>query len=81
MVEAHLELAREMLAAAVQWHREGWPRPLVDGNRLSAELGIEPGPQLGRLLGEIEAAQYAGEVDTAEQAVEFARNLAESAPR
>ncbi len=81
MVEAHLQLAREMLAAAVEWHRDGPPRPLVGGDRLVEELGLEPGPQLGRLLDEIEAAQYAGDVGSAEEALELARGLARPAQR
>jgi hypothetical protein len=80
MIEAHLDLAREMLGAALDWHREGPPRPPLGGDRLASELGIEAGPQLGRLLGEIEAAQYAGEVSTAEDAIELARGLVDSAP-
>jgi hypothetical protein len=74
MIEAHLELAREMLAAALDWRREGPPHPPLRGDELAAELGIEPGPELGELLGEIEAAQYAGEVASRDQAVEFARS-------
>jgi poly(A) polymerase len=81
MVEAHLELAREMLGAALDWHRNGPPRPLVGGDELSAELAIEPGPEIGRLLEEIEAAQYAGEVSTRAEALELARGLEETAPR
>jgi poly(A) polymerase len=78
MIEAHLELAREMLGAALAWHRDGPPSPLLGGDRLIAELGIEPGPQVGRLLEEIEAAQYAREVTSADQALELARGLAQS---
>ena len=73
MIEAHLELAREMLAAALDWRREGPPRPPLAGDELAAEVGIEPGPELGELLAEIEAAQYAGEVSSREDAVAFAR--------
>ena len=62
MIEAHLELAREMLPAALVWHREGPPRSPIAGDELAAELGIEPGPELGRLLGELEAAVFTGEV-------------------
>jgi len=75
MIERHLALAREMLAAALDWRRDGPPRPLIAGDELAAELGIEPGPELGELLDELEAAQYAGEVETREQAVERARRL------
>jgi poly(A) polymerase len=81
MVEAHLELAREMLGAALVWHRSGPPPPLVGGDDLLAELGIEPGPTIGRLLEELEAAQYAGEVSSREEALELARGLVGSTPR
>jgi len=81
MVEAHLELAREMLAAALEWHCDGPPSPLVGGEQLVDALGLQPGPEVGRLLGEIEAAQYAGEVGTPEEALRLARDLARSAPR
>ena len=62
MVAAHLQLAREMIAAALDWRRDGPPRPLLRGDEIAAELGIEPGPELGSALAELEAAQYAGEV-------------------
>ena len=62
MVSAHLDLAREMIAAGLDWRREGPPAPLLRGDEIAAELGIEPGPELGSALAELEAAQYAGEV-------------------
>jgi hypothetical protein len=72
-IEAHLSLAREMIAAALDWRRDGPPEPLLRGDELAAELGIEHGPELGDLLAELEAAQYAGEVKSRDQAVERAR--------
>lgn len=75
MIEAHLELAREVLPAALQWHREGPPRVPIGGDELAAAVGLEPGPELGRLLAEIEAAVFSGEVTTAEQAIEHANRL------
>jgi poly(A) polymerase len=72
-IEAHLRLAREMLAAALDWRRDGPPEPLLRGDELAAELGIEEGPELGELLAELEAAQYAGEIATREEAVQRAR--------
>ncbi len=72
-IEAHLDLAREMLAAALDWRRDGPPPPLVRGDELAAALGIELGPELGELLAELEAAQYAGEVSTREEAIERTR--------
>ena len=64
-----------MLAAALDWRRDGPPAPLLRGDELAAELGIEPGPELGELLAELEAAQYAGEVGSREEALERARRV------
>jgi poly(A) polymerase len=75
MVEAHLDLAREVLAAALDWRRDGPPAPPIRGDELAGELGIAPGPELGRLLREIEAAQYAGEVRGRSDAVGLARRV------
>src|SRR5262249_23783104 len=74
-IEAHLSLAREMLAAALVWRRDGPPRPLLPGDELAAELDIPEGPEVGELLAELEAAQYAGEVGSREEAVSRARKL------
>jgi putative nucleotidyltransferase with HDIG domain len=74
-IEAHLALARRMRAAALDWRRDGPPRPLLRGDELAGELGIAQGPELGELLAELEAAQYAGEITTREGAVERARAL------
>jgi putative nucleotidyltransferase with HDIG domain len=73
MVEAHLALARQMVAAALDWRRDGPPPPLLRGDELASELGIDEGPELGALLAELEAAQYAGEVTDRAGAVEHAR--------
>jgi poly(A) polymerase len=75
MVEAHLTLAREMIAAALDWRRDGPPAPLLRGDELAAELGIAEGPELGALLAELEAAQYAGEVSDRAAAVDHARRV------
>jgi poly(A) polymerase len=77
-IEAHLDLARELMTAALAWRREGPPRALLRGDELAAQLGIEPGPDLGRLLAQLEEASYAGEVTTADQAVQYARRLRET---
>lgn len=73
MVTAHLQLAREMIAAGLDWRREGPPAPLLRGDEIAAELGIEPGPELGSALAELEAAQYAGEVTDRAGAIEHLR--------
>jgi putative nucleotidyltransferase with HDIG domain len=75
MVEAHLALARQMIAAALDWRRDGPPVPLLRGDELASELGVEPGPELGELLSELEAAQYAGEVRDRAGALEHARQV------
>ena len=74
-VDAHLELAREMIADALTWRRSGPPRAPIPGDELASELGIEPGPELGRLIAEIEAAVFTGEVSTREDAVRLGRQL------
>jgi poly(A) polymerase len=74
-VDAHLELAREMVAEALAWRGSGPPRSPVRGDELASELGIEPGPELGRLLGEIEAAVFGGDVSTRQDAVDLARRI------
>jgi poly(A) polymerase len=73
MVAAHLQLAREMIAAALDWRRDGPPQPLLRGDEVAAALGIEPGPELGSALAELEAAQYAGEITDREGAIEHLR--------
>ena len=75
MVEAHLSLARQMVAAALDWRRDGPPAPLLRGDELAGELGIEQGPELGELLSELEAAQYAGEVSDRAGALKHARQV------
>jgi poly(A) polymerase len=75
MVSAHLELAREMIAAALDWRRDGPPEPLLRGDEIAAALDLEPGPELGEAIAELEAAQYAGEVGDREAALtHLARN-------
>jgi poly(A) polymerase len=75
MVEAHLELAREMLGEALAWHRNGPPQPPLTGNELAAELGVPPGPEMGRLLEELRVAAYAGEISGRDEALALAREL------
>jgi hypothetical protein len=75
----HLEVIRKLLEA---W----WERPtesisppaLLNGNDLMAELGLAPGPHIGRLLEAIREAQAAGELHTREAALSLARELREN---
>ena len=74
-IASHLELAREVMGPALAWRVHGPPAPLLRGDDLAEELGMAPGPELGRLLASLEEAVYAGEVTDTEQAVEHARRL------
>lgn len=79
-IEAHLRLAAEVLPAALAFEAEP-PRPPVRGDELAAALGIRPGPRLGELLAELQAAAYAGEIAGREDALALARRLLESPRR
>jgi putative nucleotidyltransferase with HDIG domain len=79
-IAAHLELARELLGAALRWRREGPPRPLLRGDELAAAVGEAPGPGLSARLAELEAAQYAGEISTRAEALSWARESARVPP-
>jgi poly(A) polymerase len=74
-IEAHLALAGGMLADALRWRADGPPKPLVRGDELARELGIDTGPRIGALLAQLSEAQYAGQITTREQAVAHARAL------
>ena len=76
-IAKHLDLAREVLPAALDWRAQRGRAPLVRGDVLAAALGIEGGPQLGRLLAEIDEARFAGDVTTADEAIALAARLCE----
>jgi poly(A) polymerase len=78
-IAAHLGLARELMGPALEWREHGPPRPLLPGDELAREVGIEPGPELGELVRRLEEAAYAGEVDGREGAVELAKRLRQDA--
>jgi len=76
-VRAHLAVARGLLADALHWRAEGPPKPLLRGDELAAALGIATGPRVGELLEQLVEAQYAGELESREQALDYARALAQ----
>jgi putative nucleotidyltransferase with HDIG domain len=80
-IDAHLELAKELMPVALEWRKSGPPRLPLRGDELASELGIEPGPELGRILAELEEAAYAGEVADRDEVVELARRLRQNAQR
>ncbi|HEX3391536.1 MAG TPA: HD domain-containing protein [Solirubrobacteraceae bacterium] len=74
-IEAHLALARAMLADALRWRAQGPPMPLLRGDELAAVVGMPLGPRVGELLGQLAEAQFAGRVSTREQALAFVQGL------
>jgi poly(A) polymerase len=76
-IAAHLDLARELLGDALRWRATPAPEPLIRGDELARELGIELGPQVGRVLAQIAEAHFAGEIATRADAIAVARSLSE----
>jgi poly(A) polymerase len=74
-IAEHLEVARDLMHAALDWREHGPPAVPIRGDELARELGIEPGPELGRLLAELAEAAYAGEATTRDAAVALGRRL------
>jgi tRNA nucleotidyltransferase/poly(A) polymerase len=69
-LEALAFLRENAFADEVVEAREREPKkPLVRGN----ELGLAPGPEVGRLLAEIDEERAAGTITTKEEALEYAR--------
>ena len=80
-IAAHLDLARAVMEAALEWRASGPPTPLVRGDELARELDVEPGPELGRLVAELEEAQFAGDVATRAEALDYARTVRDNRER
>jgi hypothetical protein len=64
--------AQEFAADVEQARRRDPAEPLVRGE----ELGLPPGPEIGRLLAEIEEERAAGTIGTREEALDYARRNA-----
>ena len=47
---------------------------LITGNDLMTHFDLQPGPEIGAVLGRVEEARSAGEIETKEQALEMAAN-------
>jgi poly(A) polymerase len=77
-IDAHLAVAGGLLRDALRWRAEGPGQPLVRGDELAAELAIPLGPRVGELLEALTEARYAGELDTREQALAYARALVDN---
>ncbi len=70
----HLELARELVGEALRWVEDP-PRPPVRGDELARVAGVRPGPEIGRVLAELEEASFAGEIRGHDEALERGRKL------
>jgi hypothetical protein len=70
-----LDVARIVLPEALAYAEYRRQPPLVRGDELATALGIAPGPRLGELLAALDAARYAGEVGTRDEALALARTL------
>jgi poly(A) polymerase len=73
MIEAHLELVREVLPDALTWQRSGPPALPLPGDELAREAGVSEGPELGDLIAELQAALFAGEVEGRDEVIDHAR--------
>lgn len=76
----HVRYTAWILAQGVE--RESLTRPprLVTGHDLIGELGLAPGPALGRILAELAEAEAAGELRTRDEALSRARALVAAEP-
>jgi hypothetical protein len=73
-ISKHLELARQLIGEALRWIAHP-PRPPVRGDEVVRALGVAPGPEIGRILAELEEASFAGEIASRRDAIERAREL------
>jgi very-short-patch-repair endonuclease len=75
----HVAYCRYVLyeAGRIDSGEESTRRRLVNGHSLITELGIGPGPALGRILAQLDEAQAVGEIETREAAIAYARTLLE----
>ncbi len=73
-IARHLEVARRLLGEAFAWLADP-PRPPVRGDELQRALGLRPGPEIGRLLDQLEEASFADEIHSSSEALERARRL------
>lgn len=73
-IAKHLDLAEQLLGEGLRWLEEP-PRPPLRGDDLASALGMAPGPELGRLLAELEEASFAHEISSRDEALARAREL------
>ncbi len=67
----HAETTQYVLSKWFQEQATVVPPKFIDGHTLIDKLGLAPGPQIGELLEAVREAQAAGEISTAEEALNF----------
>ncbi len=67
---------RVLLEAYIHRREQTLPEPLVDGGVIVNEIGVKPGPKIGRMLEALREAQAAGDVVTRADALDFLRERA-----
>jgi poly(A) polymerase len=67
----HVETTQYVLFKWFQEQATVVPPKLIDGHTLVDKLGLAPGPQIGESLEAVREAQAAGEISTAEEALNF----------
>ena len=73
-IAKHLELSRQVLGDALAWLAAP-PRPPVRGDELARVAGLRPGPEIGRVLAELEEESFAGEISGRDDALRRGREL------
>jgi putative nucleotidyltransferase with HDIG domain len=70
------DVLRSLMAGMAEEARATASPPLLRGHDVMQALGIEPGPAVGRLLGEVREAQAAGLISTRDEALAHVRRMA-----
>ncbi len=71
----HARMLGNLLQAGREKAPAKGPRRLLTGHDLMQRLNLPPGPQIGRLLAQIDEARAAGEIGTREEALDLAATL------
>ena len=71
----HLQVVHLLLNAWFKRKKTVSPPRLVDGNDVMKLTGLPPGPDIGRILGEVREAQAEGRLSSREQVLSFLRTL------
>lgn len=70
-----LDQARALIAFFFTARDTVIPPPFIDGRVLIEEVGVQPGPAVGKLLARVRAAQVDGAISTRAEALRLARAL------